>query len=643
MELTNRITTISYVDDLGLLVGDVAGRIHLLDDDLRLVRSSPALHDGQPITALIATDDWAVGKDRHGNLSQWELGSLDLINRMDSRATSVVPGPFGHGDEIAEPMLGHGLGACDGRIYTGDRHGQLVQIDLATLTVADGDRHYNGHGPVQYFCTDHPTIHAVVDHPGRIVLGSLPTLEFPRIVDVTTGTIHRVRYDARHHRFWAVQHDADKGVGLANGVVVLSPAGNVEEELFFSRYAMAFLEFSPTGDRVYAGGAEGVLHVIDNVTRRPTVLCTVGGFPDQLTNLAVPRDGSLVVLTVSGELLKLDPELECVQATAPVRRQGVWDLTPAQDDPHRLYCGTNEGVTVLAVQDAPAGGPTVTPVAHHRSPFGMVRSVLAVPGGYVAIGYKERVFRADEDGNVLWSSPLDDLGYDLAVSPDHTRVLVASGIGGLEFDTERGDLVEHLSVDGVPLTVAAYGPAGERTLGNRLGSIVAFAADGNTELWWADTGKTPRRMWCLADAIYVCGDGGLLTLHPTHGAVTSTWTALGCSLEAALVLDDQVYAACTDGQLQVYDHGRDKPIAHVDHLPDVPHALALVRAGNDSQYLVTGGSSGYLATYSVRPNGILRYLRRSFLPRCARGAVWALRHEPASGLVAEKPVPGEPR
>ena len=628
VELTNRITRISYVEDVGLLAGDVAGRIHLLDDDLRLVRSSPALHDGQPIIALLATDDWAVGKDHHGNLSQWDLDSLDLIHRMDLGATR-------HVDKIDEPILGHGLGACDGRIYTSDRHGQLVQIDLTTFTVRDADPHDNDYAPVQYFCTDHPTIHAVVDHPSRILFGSLPALKFPTIVEVPTGTIHRVRYDARHDRFWAVQHDADKGVRLANGVILLSPNGNLEEELFFSRYAMAFLEFSATGDRVYAGGAEGVLHVINNVTRHPTVLCTVGGFPHQLTALALPRDGSLLVLTASGELLKLDPELECVQAAAPIRRRGVWDLTPVQDDSHRLYCGTNEGVTVLAVRDTPRGGPAVTPVAHHRTPFGMVRSVLAVPGGYVAIGSKERVFRADEDGNVVWSSPLDDLGYDLAVSADHTRLLVATGIGGLEFDTERGDLFARLSADGVPLTVAAYGLAGERLLGNRLGSIVAFAPEERRELWWIETGKTPRRIWCSADAIYVCGDGGLLQLHAPNGAVISSWTALSCHLEAALVLDDQVYVACTDGQLHVFDHGRDEPIAHVDHLPDVAHALALVRGGNGARYLIVGGSSGYLATYLITPNGILRYLRRSFLPRCARGGACALRHEPASGLNRE--------
>jgi hypothetical protein len=636
VELINRITQISYVDDLGLLAGDVAGRIHLLDDDLRLVRSSPALHDGQPIIALITTDDWAVGKDRHGNLSQWDLGSLDLIHRMDGRAPCVPADPFVHMDEIAEPLLGHGLGATDGRIYTSDRDGKLVQIDLATFTVTDVDRRDNGYGPVQHFCTDHPTIHTVVDHPWRVLLGSLPTLEFPKSVEVASGTIHRVRYDARHHRFWAVQHDADRGDGLANGAFLLSPFGNVEEELFFSRYAVAFLEFSPTGDRVYAGGAEGVLHVIDNVSRRPTVLCTVGGFPHELAALEVARDGSLLALTASGELLKLDPELECAQAATSVRHLGVWDLTPVQDDPHRLYCGTNEGVTVLAVQDAPVGGPVVTPVAHHRTPFGMVRSVLAVPGGYVAIGYKERIFRADEDGNVLWSSPLDDLGYDLAVSADHTRVLVASGIGGLEFDTERGDLLARLSADGVPLTVAAYGPEGQRLLGNQLGSIVAFAPDEHRELWWIETGKTPRQMWCIAGAIYVCG-GGLLKLHPLNGAVISNWTGLSCSLEAALILDDQVYSACADGQLHVFDHGHDEPIAHVDHLPDVAHALALVRGANGARYLLAGGSSGYLAMYSITPNGIPRYLRHSFLPRCARGGVRALRHEPVSGLVAEKP------
>lgn len=135
----------------------------------------------------------------------------------------------------------------------------------------------------------------------------------------------------------------------------------------------------------------------------------------------------------------------------------------------------------------------------------------------------------------------------------------------------------------------------------------------------------------------MCGDGGLLALHLLNGAVTSDWTALSCSLEAALVLDDQVYGVCSDGQLHVFGHGCDEPIAHVGHLPDVAHALAVVRGGNGAPHLLAGGSSGYLATYSVTPNGIPRYLRRSFLPRGARRGAWALRHEPASGLAGDKP------
>ena len=83
MELTNRITRVLYLDGTGVLLADVAGRIHLLDTDLRLLRSSPVIDGGLPIHGLAADHRWVVGRDRGGTVLRWSLPELDLLDRLD--------------------------------------------------------------------------------------------------------------------------------------------------------------------------------------------------------------------------------------------------------------------------------------------------------------------------------------------------------------------------------------------------------------------------------------------------------------------------------------------------------------------------------------------------------------------------------
>src|SRR5213080_198677 len=83
MELTNRITRVLYLDGTGVLLADVVGRIHLLDTDLRLLRSSPVIDGGLPIHGLAADHRWVVGRDRGGTVLRWSLTELDLLDRLD--------------------------------------------------------------------------------------------------------------------------------------------------------------------------------------------------------------------------------------------------------------------------------------------------------------------------------------------------------------------------------------------------------------------------------------------------------------------------------------------------------------------------------------------------------------------------------
>lgn len=608
MVLTNRITRIDFIRGMGLLAADTAGRVHLLNENLEPQLSSPAVRGGQLISNLVVTARWIVGKDRRGNLMKWTRDTLDLAEFLEAPTMSQASGtPSG-------PVPESALAELEGRIYTTNSQGDLVVLDADSFSVESITPQTPGTDSFEFICAEHPTVQAMADRSGRILVGSLRSAEF-RTATTAPERVHEVRYDTCHNRFWVVESGAKDRPGLRNGVIIVGRDGTVEAKFPFSRYELTFLEFSPDQSVAYTGGMEGILYVIANDTR-PMLVKSIGGFPHELADLAVGPDGSLFVLTLSNELVKVDQDFDCVQVRAPVLRQDVLGLAPALEDPHRLYCGTDDGVTVLEVRDGPAGGgPAMVPAAHHDTRFGMIRQLAALPGGYAAIGHREVVFRADGNGKVRWQAPLDDMGFGLAVSPGYQRVLVATGVCAVELDAETGETRGRLTVDGVPLTAAAYGPAGERVLADRHGVICAFAQDTDDELWWTDTGQVPGRVWSQDDAVYVCSDAGLLQLVPGEGVVSRRWGGATC--ECALVdsAEGLVHVAFRDGELHTYDYATGERVCVVRDLPDVPGTVALSRSAEGRSCLIVGGRGGYLSAFSVSLGGTLTRLRNSCLPR----------------------------
>jgi len=84
MELMNRVVRLNYVDGAGLLVTDVTGRLHLLDDDLDVVRSSPVVPGAGPAYAVAIADPWVITKDPYGNLARWSLATLALADPLET-------------------------------------------------------------------------------------------------------------------------------------------------------------------------------------------------------------------------------------------------------------------------------------------------------------------------------------------------------------------------------------------------------------------------------------------------------------------------------------------------------------------------------------------------------------------------------
>ncbi|HEX5741145.1 MAG TPA: hypothetical protein VFY17_06265 [Pilimelia sp.] len=616
MIVTDRLIRILHVDGHGLLAADIHGRVHLLDGDLRLVRSSPFLRHGRPVYGLAAAGGWVVGKDRRGSLLRWRLDTLELVDRIDP-AAAVDPSLLLPREEPA-PASSRGIGVWDGRVFVSSGyHRHMLVLDLDTFEVLAVRPNLTGDSPMEWACTENPHTHAVSDKKGNLRFGSLATLEFGPPVRLDEGNIHRIRYDARHDRFWATQ---DFGAGadadVANGVVVVHADGTVEHTLLFARDDVEFVAFSPDFRRAYAGGFDGELQVYDNTGRTPRPHRTVTGFSHQLSDCTVAVDGSVYVLCQDGEVLRLTGEGELVAAMG-FPRQAIWDIQADPADPATVYCATDAGVATAAV-GVDARGPLPVVTAEHRTGGGFTRRVAAVTGGVIGVSRDHTAFRMTAAGEVRWRVSLPALPHTVAVRPDGQRALVATHAGAVELRTGDGATAARLDVDGLPVWSALYLPGGERLLITRNGVIVVVDRGGAVR-WRYAQGDYPKRAWLQDGWLYVVGDGGLKEIE-VGGGVRCRWShLLSNTVENAVVTDGLVIASSYGMQLAVYDYRSTRLLALCEDLPDYPKALAVVRDG-DRRYLLVGCRGGLLSTYHIdptAPGGPLTALRDHWLRRAA--------------------------
>jgi hypothetical protein len=556
---------------------------------------------------------------------RWALPDLDLLDRLDPATTCDERRLIE--DEVPSPVNNRGIGIWRGKVYvTLGYHDQMAVIDLPTFRIDKIAPNISGESAMEWICTERPGQHVVSDKYGRLFFGSLDTLEFSLAAKLDEGTIHRVRYDARHDRFWCTQDfGAGENYNVLNGVVIIHPDGSTETERMFANDDVEFVVFSPDYARAYVGGFDGTLHVFDNTERQPRPVKVLRGFTHQLWDCVGTPDDELIILTQDGMVRRFDPKAEVVRARTPFRRQAVWDIQPAVENPARLYCATDDGVAVVETDFSSAAGPLLHLAARHVTGFGFTRRVAAVPGGWVGVTRDQKAFRADQSGGLLWTREFPDLVHTLAVSPGYDRVLIATNGGTAELDADTGAPCARLSVDGLPTWVVAYSPSGQRLVGTRNGDICAFADDG-TRLWRLALGEYPKRMWATGTAIYVNGANGLKEIAPDGSAVVRHWTELMCNTtESGVIADGLVCLSSYGMQLGAFDYATGEVVGLQENLPDYPKSLSVLRDPGGTAYLVVGGRSGYLTTYRIDrgpAKGTFAKLRDVYLPRQESVAEW---------------------
>ncbi|GGR29595.1 WD40 repeat domain-containing protein [Streptomyces netropsis] len=626
MELTNRLTRILHVPGAGLLASDTAGRVHLLDDELTPVRSSPVLPPsgpacGLPVYTMGVCDGWVVTKDKYGTITRLSLDTLDVSDVLDARTTAardhLVEG------EEPSPEISRGIAFWRGRVYVNNGYRQLVVIDLASFRVEQVLPSFTGPVAIESVCTDRPGVHVVGDRLGNLHFGSLEELSFPTVVRVDHGNIHRLLYDRLHDRFWATQ---DVGTGDSryreHGLAIVDPRGRVRRELPFARNDVEAFAFSPDQSTAYVGGFDAVLHVLDNTTPTPRYRAAVKGFGHQVSDCAVGDDGSLFVLTQDGNVVKADPLDGRARARAPFRRQCVWDLQADPASPHVLYAATDDGVAVLEL-DRSSAHPLLRTVGRHVTGHGFTRRLRAMSHGWIAVTWDRKVLRADRDHTVLWTADMPAITHTIALSPDAGRALIATDSGGIELDTTTGEVIATLDVDGLPVWASTYLPTGERVLATRTGLVRAFGPDAPRPCWnlRLSLGEYVKRMWADEEHLYLTGSNGLKEVPLRTPYVGRRFVELlDNTVENGAVCGDTVCAVSYGGQIAAYDRRTGELTGLVEDLPGAAKAVTVMQTDDGRPLLVVGGRGGYLDLYRLdggTAQGTLARVRRHFLPRQA--------------------------
>jgi outer membrane protein assembly factor BamB len=540
---------------------------------------------------------WIIGKDRMGAIFRWDRASLQLLDRLDP-AELADPAMLIE-DEEPSPISARGIGLWRDRAYiTTGFHDQMVVLDLNDFRVLEIRPNICGSSPMEWSCTEHPSLHAISDKKGFLRFGSYETLDFSRVVKLDDGNIHRVRYDSRHDRFWATQ---DFGSGdaadIANGVVIISTAGEKLDEYLFARDDVEFVAFSPDRLWAYAGGFDGELLIFDNAEPRLQVARTVTGFSHQLSDISISDRGEVYVLCQDGEIYRFAADGTPIDRSRRPR-QAVWDIQPARTSGSTLYLATDSGVSVASVSES-AFGPHLSVRASVEYGHGFSRRIAATDDGWVIVTRDQFVLRAGEDGAQLWQTRLDALAHGLSVDCARGRVLAATNGGAVELDLADGRPLRGLSVDGLPIWVALYVGDGTIILISRNGVISQRDAETDAELWRLDHGEYPKRAWIRDGDLYVVGDGGLKRFEIGAGERQRWSELLSNTAENVAFVGETVCVSSYGMQIAAYDRASAELIGLLEDWPDYPKALCAVPYPPDQRYLLVAGRSGLMSLYHL--------------------------------------------
>ncbi|MGK5730246.1 outer membrane protein assembly factor BamB family protein [Streptomyces sp. URMC 124] len=615
MKLTQRAARVVWVEGHGLLVTDIRGGLHLLDEDFELIRSGRNPESVAPVYAVTTSGDFVYTKDARGTVTQWSLPSLHPVNSLDAHHLRG-DGEYLEGEEPST-LINRGICVWQDKLYVNNGYMEIAVIDARTFDLIEVRPSITDHF-LEWFCTERPGEQCVADKHGNLYIGDLTAFDFPVHVRLDDKlNLHRVRYDRRHDRYWVTQDAGeDEALYVANGVVVISPDGRMLHNFKFAADDVEALEFDDTFSFAFCAGFEGEITVFDNRESEPRIVRTIAPFRHQITDMTITSRGHLVVLTQDGQMERVSAEGERL-ARLDFDSRCVWDIQPDPLTEDGYLVATDTGVLAVALTDVEASHPNARVTGRWDLGLGFVRRVRPLADGtFLGVTRSGTLFRHDREGASLWQVPFAPHLHDLSPGADGDRVLVAANEGAFEHDARTGERLRELDLAGLVAWTCAYGPGGELLFGTRNGVLFCFEPSGE-QRWRVELGGYCKRMQRHEDAVLVTGgEFAVKAVDVATGKVTGHWfDMLENTVESVTVIGDRVYATSYGLQMAVYETRSPEVLGVVEPFQDFPKALArrTGREGSPRDLLLVGGRGGFLQIRDVTEEGPV-LLRTVYLP-----------------------------
>lgn len=601
MHMQNRLLRIVHSPTTQSLIGsDVRGRVHQFDYDLNLIQSSPVVSYDRPINAICLTDKYILTKDRFGAIGKWSLQTLEPLDFLDGQL--VCDRHALDEDARVSPTPNRGISVFNNRIYTNNAYGQWVVLDVESFNIVE-----IGRSPSKIFidciCAQHPETHALTDVVGNLYIGNLEANEFPIKRKIDTNVVHGIVYDQRHDRFWTTQ---DGGLGedkcVRTGVTTIDKDGSNFQEFKLSHEDNEFIAITPDQMHVFAGGFNGKIAIFDNTERDFKLEAEVGPLEFQIIAAAVVSRDQYYALLQTGDIIRLNRAGEEV-CRAANRNRCVWTLEPHPGDDSIVYAGTDHGVSILQYGPGLYDSVNIRQLAKHVHGFGICKDVKPfADGSYISISRSGYVFRADENGKVLWSRELPGVPRGIALDACTCHAMVSTDAKSVwELDTATGEIRHELRLGGASYA-CIYADDGRRVVTCDNGTqVLVFAPKADELLGRIGFNSRLKRLFRGSNGgIFVTGPDGMFELDLEHYCRKKSFGEyLVSTKESGVLCAGHVYAGGYGYQVATYRYEDEEIIDLEETAPDFTKAFAARIPEDNVPILLVGGRGGFINTYRI--------------------------------------------
>ncbi|MGZ4107357.1 MAG: WD40 repeat domain-containing protein, partial [Tumebacillaceae bacterium] len=582
MYLQNRLIRLIHAENKNVLIGsDVKGRLHMFDLELNLLASSPLTSYSRPINAIVATEKYVFTRDRLGAIGKWDLETLRPLDYYDDfylrDDTDLME------EEEPSHSPARGIAYLNGKIYANNGYLQMVVLDAETFDVLE-IRTMPHEAFIDCINTERPELQAYALTSGQVYIGNLETGEFPKMVRADNASVHIIRYDKRHDRYWTSQ---DRGMGegewVSTGVTAFGVDGSDFQSYQVAYDDIEFLQFDQDYSHAYVGGFNGNIYVFDN-TKRQLTLKRVLDRPlkHQIVNGVFLSEDQIYIVIQTGEVFRLNSKGE-ITHRADIYYNCIWTMEAHPEDESLVYAATDDGVQLIRYGTGKFKTVRLERVANHPHGFGLVKDVKVLPdGSYVAIGRMGMVFRANSEGNLIWYRPIQGITRSVGMSVDFTKCLVSTDDGIVqELNVADGSLIDQFEM-GCPVYGAAYAVDGRRVLTISKGmNVHVYPADSKELLGQIPFGYRFKRLYRDKQGrLFISGDGFVELDLETYGKKGTYVEHLVNTKENGFVLTDSVHVVGYGYQMASYDYESGEILDLKEHMPDFSKAL-IGRVGED--------------------------------------------------------------